>query len=157
MSNKQKIKRPTNADLFEQLSKLSTKQFKMFYAAFVHYWANYKFFISKQSFFTLWCEFNLLCHELDESFPDQYDDYEAVKDFCHFHPYYFIDRLPLELVAGLFANHIDDREDVLVGFVKRLLEADIRTAYAYMNDTLDLNEPIDYLVSETETHIKFFR
>ena len=80
--------------LQKQLSKLNITQFKMFYAAFVHYWVNYKFFISKQNFYNLWCELNLLCHEMDESFPDQYDDREAVKDFCHFHPYYFIDRLP---------------------------------------------------------------
>lgn len=143
--------------LFEYLSKLSAKQFKAFYAALVHYWAKDKFFISDQNFHNLWCEFNFLCHEMDESFPNQYDDHEAIKDFCHFHPYYFIDRLPLDLVARVFAEHVDDRVDVLADFAKLLLEADMHTAYTYMNDALDLAESVDYLVSETETHIKFFR
>ena len=143
--------------LFEYLSKLSAKQFKVFYAALVHYWAQNKFFISKQNFYNLWCEFNLLCHEMDESFPDQYDDHEAIKDFCHFHPYYFIDRLPLELVAKLIAEHVDDRVDVLSNFAKILSEADMHAAYTYMNDALGLSESISYLVSETETHIRFFR
>lgn len=99
---------------------------------------------------------NLLCQELDESFPDQYDDHKTLKDFCHFHPYYFIDRLPLDLVAQLFAQYIDDRIDVLTNFTKILYDADMRAAYTYMNDALELNELIDELVSETEIHIKFF-
>ena len=143
--------------LFTYLSKLPVKRLKAFYAALVHYWVNHKFFISRQNFYNLWCEFNLLCHEMDESFPDQYDDHEAIKDYCHFHPYYFIDRLPLDLVAKLFAEHVDDRVDVLADFAKLLLEADMHAAYRYMNDALDLAESIDALVSETETHIKFFR
>ena len=142
--------------LQEYLGKLDTDQLKAFYAALVHYWAKYKFFISKQNFYNLWCEFNLACHELDESFPDQYDDREAVKEFCHYHPYYFVDRLPLNLVAKLFADHVDDRVDILATFVKTISEADIRTAYTYINEALGLSESIDYLVSETETHIKFF-
>ena len=104
----------------------------------------------------MWCEINLLCHELDENFPDQYDDHNAIKDFWHFHPYYFIDHLPLDLLANLFAEHITDRIDILINFVKRLLEADTRAAYTYMNEALALDESIDHLVSETETHIKFF-
>ncbi len=143
--------------LFEYLNKLTVKQFKAFYAAFVHYWVNHRFFITKQNFYNLWCELNFLCHEMDESFPDQYDDQEAIKDFCHFHPYYFIDRLPLDLVAKLFAEHVDDRADILADFAKLLLEADMYAAYSYMNDALGLAESVDYLVSETETHIKFFR
>ena len=77
----------------------------------------------KQNFFNLWCELNLLCHELDESFPDQYDDYEAIKDYCHFHPYYFIDRLPLDLVAKLFTEHAYDRVDVLADFIINIKES----------------------------------
>ena len=142
--------------LYERLSKLTAAQFKAFYAAVVHYWVNHKFFITKQNFYNLWCEFNLLCHEMDESFPDPYDDHEAVKEFCHYHPYYFIDRLPLDLVAKLFAEHIDDRIDILTEFAKTLYEADMRAAYSYINDALGLSESIDYLVSETKTHIKFF-
>lgn len=142
--------------LQEYLGKLDTKQFKTFYAAFVHYWVNHKYFISKQNFFDLWCEFNLACHELDESFPDQYDDHEAIKEFCHFHPYYFIDQLPLDLVAKLFAEHVEERVDILANFAKLLGEADMATAYRYMNEALGLSESIDYLVSETQAHIKFF-
>ena len=147
----------TQNTLYEYLNKLTAKQFKVFYAALVHYWVNHKFFISKQNFFNLWCELNSLCHEMDETFPDQYDDHEAIKDFCHFHPYYFIDRLPLDLVARLFAEYIDDRIDILKGFTQRSLGTDMRTAYTYINDALGLTESIDNLVSETETHIKFFR
>ena len=144
-------------NLFEYLCKLTAKQMKVFYAALVHYWAQQKFFISRQNFYNLWCEFNFLCHELDESFPDPYDDHEAMKDFCHFHPYYFIDRLPLDLVAKLIAEYVDDRVDVLADFAKLLLEADMHAAYSYINDALGLAESVDYLISETETHIKFFR
>ena len=146
----------SSTDLFEQLSNLTAMQFKMFFAAFVHYWARGKFFITDQNFHNLWCEFNLLCHEMDESFPDQYDDHEAAKAFCHYHPYYFIDRLPLELVARLFAEYVDDRVDILAHFAKLLSDADIRAAYTYSNKVLGLSESIDYLVSETQTHIKFF-
>lgn len=157
MMNKEIEKENTgHSALYECLKNLSAAQFKVFYAALVHYWARYKFFISKQNFLNLWCEFNLLCHEFDESFPDPFDDHEAVKDFCHFHPYYFIDRLPLDLVAKLIAEHVDDRVDVLADFAKHLLEADMRAAYTYMNDALGLAESVDALVSETETHIKFF-
>ena len=143
--------------LCENLSKLTAKQFKAFYAAFVHYWANHKFFISNQSLFNLWCDLNLLCHEMDESFPDQFEDREAIKEFCHFHPYYFIDRLPLDIVAGLFAEHIEQQVDILANFAKTLFEADLHAAYRYINDALGLSESIDNLVSETEIHIRFFR
>ena len=142
--------------LYEHLSQLTIEQFKVFYTAFVHYLVRHKCFITKENNFNLWCELNLLCHELDKGFPVQYDDRKAMKDFWHFHPYYFIDHLPLNLIANLFAEHITDRIDILINFVKCLLETDIRTAYTYMNKALDLNESIDYLVSETETHIKFF-
>ena len=142
--------------LKENLRKLDADQFKAFYAALVHYWVNHKFFISKQNFFNLWCEFNLLCHQMDESFPDQYDDYEAVKSFCHYHPYYFIDRLPLEAVAGLLSNYVDDRVEILIEFVNLLYESNLYSAYTYMNEALGLSESIDCLVSETQSHIKFF-
>ena len=142
--------------LQKYLSKLDSYQFKTFYAAFVHYWVNHKYFISKQNFFDLWCEFNLLCHEADESFPDPYDDHEAVKSFCHYHPYYFIDRLPVDLIADLFSKHVDDQVDILSNFAETLSKADIRAAYTYINEALGLSESVDYLISETESHIKFF-
>lgn len=156
MNTDQKTEENNNSVLYEQLSKLTPNQFKMFYAAFIHYWVNHKFFITKQNLFNLWCELNQLCHELDESFPNQHDDYEAVKSFCHYHPYYFVDRLPLGMVADLFVNYVDDRVDTLAKFAKLLSEADIHAAYTYMNEALGLDESIEDLVSETKTHIKFF-
>ena len=93
---------------------------------------------------------------MDDSFPDPYDDRDAVKEFCHYHPYYFIDRLPLDLVAKLFAEHVNDRVDILANFAKLLVASNMCAAYTYMNEALGLSEAIDYLISETETHIKFF-
>jgi hypothetical protein len=145
-----------NTALYEYLSRLNITQFKCFYSAFVHYWIEHKFFISKQNFLNLWCELNLCCHELDESFPDQYEDHKAVKDFCHAHPYYFIDILPLDLVAKLFAEYVDERIDVLINVAKLLHEADLQAAYTYANDALGLEEDIDTLTSEAQEHLKMF-
>ena len=156
MNKEPKFKSTINRTLYENLSKLSANQFKIFYTAFVHYFVDYKFFITQPNCFNLWCELNLLCHELDESFPDPYDDYKAMRSFCHYHPYYFLDRIPLALVAGLFAEHINDRVDILFNFVKLLSEADIYAAYTYINDALSLTESVDDLVSQTQIHIEFF-
>ena len=87
MKPKAQLDNPNQRLLYEYLSKLSLLQFKQFYCLFVHYWTNYKCFISQQNFFNLWCELNQLCHESDESFPDQYDDYEVIKSFCMTYPY----------------------------------------------------------------------
>ena len=84
-----------SSPLYEYLSKLDKAQLKAFYGMLVHYWVNQKAFISKHNFFNLWCELNVLCHEVDEGFPD-INDHELVKSYCHEHPYYFIDILPLE-------------------------------------------------------------
>lgn len=145
-----------NLILFDHLRKLNTQQLKYFYSAFVHYWVKHKFFISKQNFFNLWCELNQCCHELDESFPDQHEDHQLIKAFCHAYPYYFIDRLPLDLVAKLFAEYIDDRVGILANFAKALYESDLQAAYAYANDTLGLEEDIDTLTSEAQEHLTMF-
>ena len=142
--------------LYNNLRKLSKDQFKIFYGAFVHYWAEYKFFISKQNLFNLRCELNLLCHELDESFPNQYDDYEVMKSFFLAHPYYYMDKLPTELIAKLFAEYVDDRIDILATIAKTISETDICTAYAYANRALGLNEQIDTIVAQAQAHIKDF-
>lgn len=155
MNNKLKPERST-AILYEYLSKLDAMQFKLFYGAFVHYWVNHKYFISKQNFFNLWCELNFLCHDLDESFPDQYDDHEAIRTFCNAHPYYFIDRLPIDMIAELFAEYVDDRIDILTNFVKILSNTDIYAAYTYTNESLGLDESVGTLVSEAYEHIKLF-
>jgi hypothetical protein len=60
--------------LKETLLKLDKHQLKQFYGVLVHYWASHYFFISKRNLFNLWCELNYLCAEVDESFPDPYDD-----------------------------------------------------------------------------------
>ena len=156
MNKEPKFKSTINRTLYEHLSKLSADQFKIFYTALVHYFVNHKFFITQPNFFNLWRELNLLYHELDESFPDPYDDYEAMRSYCHYHPCYFLDRIPVELVAGLFAEHINNRVDVLSHFVKLLSETDIHTAYGYTNEVLGLTESVDELVAETQIHIKFF-
>ena len=87
MDDKRKLK--------ESLSRLDTHKFKLFYSILVHYWVKMKAFISAQSFLNLWCELNKLCYEVDESFPDPYDDHELLKSYCQAHPYYFIDILDL--------------------------------------------------------------
>lgn len=141
-------------ELFEYLSKLDITQFKLFYGAFVYCWGNLRCFISKQSFFDLWCEFNLLCHELDESFPDQFDDHDAIRDFCNAHPYYFIDRLPIALIARLFADHVDNRIDILTNIAKLVYESDLRAVYTYVTQMLGLKEPVDELVAQAHDHVK---
>lgn len=142
--------------LFKNLSKLDKTQFKIFYSILVHYYTNYKCFISTKNFYNLWCELNLLCHELDESFPEQYDDLNEIKSFCQTHPYYFIDELPLNIISNLFSKYIDDRVDILTNIVKTLYEVNIFATYVYANKTLGLNEPINELVSDTLDHIKYF-
>ena len=143
--------------LFEgALEKLDKKQLKLFYTMIVHYWAEYRIFISKRNFFNMWCEFNWLCHEMDESFPDCYDDYELIKSFCHAHPYYFIDMLDPRYVKYHFCQYFDDRIDILIGIAQKLHSDDLRAAYVYSNKALDLNENIDELVEQTIEHIRAY-
>jgi hypothetical protein len=110
----------------------------------------HKVFISSQNFLNLWCELNLICSEVDESFPDPYYDRELVKSYCQVHPYYFIDILDLRLIINLFCEHCDDRLDILIQVIDKLDTEGLRAAYAYCNEALDLNENIDELVYETE-------
>jgi hypothetical protein len=140
--------------LKEYMSKLDTHQFKLLYSIIVHYWVKKKAFISKQNFFNLWCELNLLCSEADESFPEPYDDYELLKSFCQAHPYYFIDILAPELVINLFCQCFDDRIDILATIAHKLGVGGLRAAYEYSNEALGLSENIDVLVSEGEEHIR---
>ena len=139
--------------LKERLLNLDKRQFKLFYGMLVHYWVKRKYFIISQNFLNLWCELNYLCSEVDESFPDPYDDHELLKSYCHEHPYYFIDKLPIPVIAELFARYADDRIDELLNAVKALYENNLHAAYTYANNALQLNEPIDTLVTETHRHI----
>lgn len=156
MNMKPKSEIVRNYTLFEYLSKLNSMQLKIFYGAFVHYWVHHKVFISKQNFFNLWCDLNSLCHEVDESFPDQYDDREVIKSFCLAYPYYFINILPAYMIARLFAEYVDDRVDILTNIAKEIYEADIHSAYTYANNALNLEESVDTLVVEALDHIKHF-
>lgn len=142
--------------LYNSLRKLDESQFKIFYGAFVHYVVKYKCFISKQNLFNLRCELNQLCHELDEGFPDQYDDYELMKSFFLVHPYYYMSKLPIELIAKLFAKHTDDRIGILAGIARTVFETDIHGVYAFANYILGLNEQIDVLAAQAQKHIEDF-
>jgi len=156
MSKKLEFDNKAKPMLRDNLMKLNEEQFKIFYGAFVHYLVNYKYFISKQNLFNLRCELNLLCHEIDESFPEQYDDLTVMKSFSRSHPYYFIEKLPIELTARVFAEYVDDRIDVLTNIAKILYEADIYAAYSYSNKALGLNESIDALIAQIQEHIEYF-
>ena len=121
----------------------------------VHYWVNKKAFISKQNFFNLWCELNVLCHEIDEGFPD-ITDHELIKSYCHQQPYYFIDILDTGIVAKLFCEYLDDRIDILTTVAQKLDTEGIWAACECVNEALSLSENIDELVAEIENHIREF-
>jgi hypothetical protein len=143
-------------ELKEYLLKLNTRQFKLFYSMLVHYWVTQKAFMSNQNFLNLWCELNLLCSQVDESFPDPYYDRQLIKSFCQAHPYYFIDILDLKLIVELFCEHCDDRLDVLATIANKLHMDGLKAAYEYSNKALSLSENTDELVQQTEEHMKSF-
>ena len=142
--------------LKDNLLKLNKQQLKLFYGMLVHYWAKYKFFISKQNFFNLWCELNELCYELDEGFPEPHDDHDLLKSYCHAHPYYFIDILDSELVVKLFCEYLDDRIDILAMIANKLHTNGLFVAYKRSNTALGLSENVTKLVAEAEEHLKAF-
>lgn len=141
--------------LFEILSKLNKVQFNTFYGMLVHYWVNQKAFISKQNFFNLWCELNVLCHEIDEGFPD-ITDHELIKSYCHQHPYYFIDILDTGIVAKLLCEYLDDRIDILTTVAQKLDTEGIWAACECVNEALGMSEDIDELVAKVEEHINTY-
>ena len=142
--------------LKENLLKLDKQQLKLFYGVLVHYWVSRNFFISKRNLFNLWCEFNYLCAEVDESFPEPYYDHELLRSFCHEHPYYFIDILSTELIVDLFCQHLDDRLNLLIDIARKIHTDGLRAAYECSNKALGLAEDIDILVSETEEHVTLY-
>ena len=111
------------------------------------------FFIDKWNFFNLWCELNKLCHEVDESFPDQYDDHKLVKDFCIAHPFYFVDILSLKLVKSLFWRYMDKDLEVIISAMRKLHREGLRAAYEYINEAMGLDENVEELAQETEKYI----
>lgn len=142
-----------SSPLYEYLSKLNKAQLKAFYGMLVHYWVTQKAFISKQNFFNLWCELNVLCHEINEGFPD-ITDHELIKSYCHQHPYYFIDILDTGIVAKLLCEYLDDRIDILTTMAQKLDTGGIWAACECVNEALGMSEDIDELVTEIEQHIK---
>ena len=136
--------------LKENLLKLDQKGLKLFYCILVHYWVKKKYFINDQNFLDLWCELNKLCSEVDEGFPDPYDDHELLKSFCQAHPFYFIDRLDSKLIINLFCHYLNDQIDILSNIASKLNTEDITAIYTYSNKALRLNEDVDELASQTE-------
>lgn len=138
----------------ESLTKLNAKQFKILYAIIVHCRAHNKHFISTQNFFNLWCELNVLCAEFDVSFPSPYDDHLLLKSFCKAHPYYFIDILPIELIAKLFSEHLDLHLDILLNLINLIYEEDSQTVHQYIIDKFNIDHTAEELVCDLENHIK---
>lgn len=138
----------------ESLAKLNTKQFKIFYAIIVRCRAHNKHFISTQNLFNLWCELNVLCSEFDESFPSSYDDHLLLKSFCKAHPYYFIDILPIELIAKLFSEYFNKNLNVLLRLIQIIYEEDLKFVCQYIVDKFSIEHTTDELVSDLEEHIK---
>ena len=138
----------------EALSKLDTKQFKIFYAIIVHCRAHNKHFISTQNLFNLWCELNILCAEFDESFPSPYDDHLLLKSFCSTHPYYFIDILPIELIAKLFSEHLDNHLNTVIKLIQIIYEQDSKVVHQHIIDKFKFDHTADKLDLDLKEHIK---
>ena len=144
------------AKLKESLLKLDKRQYKLFYGILVHYWIEYKFFISQRNFFNLWCELNELCHDIDEGFPEPHNDRELLKSYCIAHPYYFIDILDTVIVTDLFCEHINHKLDILTMIAQKLATEGLWAAYESSNKALSLYENVENLVLEAEEHLKSF-
>ena len=150
MKKKDKIDR---ALLKANLYKLDSYKMKLFYGILVHCWACKRAFISKRNFFYLWCELNYLCSIADEGFPDPYD-YELLRSFCHAYPYYFIDRLSLEIIIDLFCEYVDDRLGILATIAQNLHTEGLRAAYEYANNALGLTDDLDESIAQVEVHVQ---
>ena len=144
------------ARLAKALEELDIKQLKTLYAIIAHYWVNHQCFAGKQNFFHLWCEANRLCHEVDESFPDPYDDYKSLRSFCLGNPYYFIDILGPTLSKRLLCRFLDRQLDVLIMAVQKLKNEDVRAVYAYASETFGLNEDVEGHAQSTIKHVEAY-
>ncbi len=141
----------------ERLQTLDTHQLKIFYAIIVHCRAHQKSFISAPNLFNLWCELNTLCHDLDPSFPNPYNDHKLLKDFCQAHPYYFIDILPHNLIAKLFSEYFDQRLETLSQLIQIIHEQDIKAAHQYIITTLDITDhTVEELVADLKEHLQYY-
>ena len=137
--------------------KLNKYQLKLFYGILVHYWSAHRYFISKQNFFNLWCELNFLCAEVDESFPDPFDDHELLKSYYHEHPYYFIDILAPELAINLLCEYFDDRIDVLTMIANKLRTEGLRAAYEFIIKEFEMvDNDMDKLINGTQERVEAY-
>ena len=150
------INKMKKIQLKESLLRLDKKELKLFYGILVHYWIKYKFFISTQNFYNLWCELNELCHDIDESFPEPHDDRELLRSYGLANPYYFIDILDSNMVIKFFCEYLSNRIDILTMIVNKLATEGLWAAYEYSNKALGLYENVEKLVSEAEEHLKSF-
>jgi hypothetical protein len=150
----QNMRMRDKAQLAKALEELDKKQLKTFYAIVAHYWVNHKFFASTQNFFNLWCEANRLCHEVDESFPDPYEDHNLLRSFCLEKPYYFIDILGPRLSKRLFCRFLNLQLDVLATAARKLKNGDVRAVYAYVSETFGLNEDVEGHAQSTIKHVE---
>ena len=144
-----------SSPLYEYLSKLEKAQLKAFYGMLIHYRVSQNAFISRQNVFNLWCELNVLCHEVDEGFPD-ITDHKLIKSYCHQHPYYFIDILDTGIVIKLFCQYLDKDIETITVAIEKLHTGGLKAACESINEALGLGENIDELVTEIEKHIKEF-
>jgi len=144
------------AQLAKALEELDIKQLKTLYAIIAHYWVNHRCFASKQNFFNLWCEANRLCHEVDESFPDPYDDHELLRSFCLNTPYYFIDILGPRLSKRLLCRFLDRQLDILTMVAQKLKNEDISAVYAYISGTFGLDEDVEGHAQSTIKHVEAY-
>jgi hypothetical protein len=142
--------------LVRALRELNKKELKYFYAIVTHYWVNYRSFISEQNFLNLWCEASKLCHEVEENFPDIYEQHKQLVDYCKEQPYYFIDILDPRLSKRLFCRFLDKRLDVLAEVARRLKNGDIKAIYAYINEALGINKSFDRFAESTIRHVEAF-
>ena len=142
--------------LYNSLNKLDVMQFKALYRILTYYWTHYKYFISDQNFLSLWRTLNTHCWHLDKNFPNPFRKSKELTQFCIEHPYYFIDRLPLSLVAKLFSNYLNDRIEIFIGLANTLRKSNILSAYIYANTALGLDDPINELAIQAEESVKTF-
>ena len=136
MDKKLNFKSSLSYVLYDYLNQLSKDELKKFYLILVHYWNDYKYFISPQSFLRFWIRVNGLCYMIDKDFPNPRKKSKELKLYCQQHPYYFIDKLRHELVVNLFCQHLEDRLDLLIRVEQKIKTEDLDSIEAYLDKAL---------------------
>ena len=138
MEKKLNFKSSLSYVLYDYLNQLSKDELKKFYLILVHYWNDYKYFISPQSFLRFWIRVNSLCYMIDKDFPNPRKKSKELKIYGQQHPYYFIDKLRHELVVNLFCQHLEDRLDLLIHVAQKIKTEDLDSIEHYLNKALAL-------------------